>query len=173
MFSGIVSANHFFPLTLFFNFSYILFFNFSLHSVLLCITFRSPAQCLDSPILYRMVPQYFQYPPGTVHNHYNIIDYFSYAALCTPVSSESHIALSFPLEPVESCFISPSCFLTLLNLKQLSVCPVSEHPLAVEPQTSRNAQLPTVCVDHRWYAVEEHGRLFKSHFIFWISVVSS
>ena len=34
-----------------------------------------------SPILYKIFPRYFLYPPGTIHSYYNIIGYISYAEL--------------------------------------------------------------------------------------------
>ena len=31
-------------------------------------------------------PQYFQYPPGTIHSYYNIIDYIPYAVFYIPMT---------------------------------------------------------------------------------------
>ena len=50
---------------LLFLFEKILFLNWSLHSVLFCISFRYIAEYLDTHILYKVLPQYFQYPLTT------------------------------------------------------------------------------------------------------------
>ena len=44
------------------NFFYILFFNYSLHATLFCISFRYTAWWLVNPILYKVFPSTFQVP---------------------------------------------------------------------------------------------------------------
>ena len=48
------------------------------------VVLGSDVEHSDYTILYfakRSSPRYFKYPPGTIHSHYNHIDYISYAVL--------------------------------------------------------------------------------------------
>lgn len=57
----------------------ILFFSYTSHSILFCISFRWTASWLDDHTLYSVSPpRYFYYPSGTVHSYHDIIDCVSY-----------------------------------------------------------------------------------------------
>lgn len=61
-------------------------------TVLLCVSFRCTAQCLDNQGLYEAVPRHFQSPPGTIHSDDNISD-------CLPCAVVPSRCIFFQLLP--------------------------------------------------------------------------
>ena len=71
-------------------FSIFIVFNYSLYSVLFCISFRCTAQWLDNHMIYKVFPLIFLVPTQHHTELLHTIDYIPYAALSIPVASLSH-----------------------------------------------------------------------------------
>ena len=48
--------------------------------------FQVDAQWLDNRTLHKVLPRYFQCPPGTIHSYCVIMDYIPYAVLHIPMT---------------------------------------------------------------------------------------
>ena len=70
----------------FFPWSSFYFFNSSSHSILFCVSFRCTAWRSDNQMLHKVLPGYFQYPPGTIHGYYSVVDYIFHAVLYIPTT---------------------------------------------------------------------------------------
>ena len=75
---------------------------------------------IENHILYKVFPCYFQYPPGTIHSYYNIIDYICYVAFYIPIT-----ILELPVYTSESLHLLHSVCQPYSPLTAISLSPVS------------------------------------------------
>ena len=112
----------------------ILVFNYSLHSIIFCISIRHTAELLVIYNTLQSAPRYFQHPPGTTHSYYNIIGCISCAVLVHPCNYQ-FVLLFLIVILLQLSQFSPLCP-PLLSLLSLICTSKSVHLFLPSPPTT-------------------------------------